>query len=57
MISVSVPANNNKKFHMNYNVSVRKELFQEYCNQADILYGAKPLAFDSGDSQGMSQEL
>ena len=57
MISVSVPANNNKKFHMNYNGSIRNELVQEYCNQADILYGAKPLAFDSGDSQGMSQEL
>ena len=57
VISVSVPVNNDEKSNMNYNGSVRKELVQEYCNQADILYGAKPLAFDSGDSQGMSQEL
>ena len=40
---------------MNYNG--RKELVEEYHNQADEFYEAELLAFDSFDSQSMSQEL
>ena len=48
MISVSVPANNNKKSNMNNNGSVSKELVEKYRKQADELYEAELLAFDSG---------
>jgi len=41
---------------MNNNGSVSKELVEKYRKQADELYEAELLAFDNGDSQGMSQE-
>ena len=50
VISVSVSANNDEKSNMNYNDSVRKELDEEYHNQADDLSETELLAFDSGDS-------
>ena len=50
VIFVSVPVNNDEKSNMNYNGSVRKELDEEYYNQADDLSETELLAFDSGDS-------
>ena len=41
MFSFPVPANNDEKSNMNYNGSVRKELDEEYHNQADDLYEAE----------------
>ena len=50
VISVSVPANNDEKSNTNYNGSIRKELVEEYHNQADDMSETELLAFDSGDS-------
>ena len=50
VFSFPVPANNDEKSNMNYYGSVRKELDEEYHNQADDLSETELLAFDSGDS-------